>query len=88
MPMNAPTLEEYLIRIAEFGVRQVEKNLPRMGGSSATTLTLVREDEQGRRFVVPLGRISRDSIVSPQEVDSWCDLLQIPKIGYGAPEDY
>lgn len=87
MPMKAFTLDEYLVLIADFGVEQIEIQLPRMDGSSVTTLTLLNKDEQGQRFMVPLGRISRDSIVSPQEVNSWCERLRIPKIGYGTVED-
>lgn len=88
MPMRAPTVDQYLTRLAEHGVEVEEIELPRVGRPAIPVITLVREDENGSRYMVPLGDLTRDDIVSPQLVDSWCDQLAIPPVGYGDPADY
>ena len=84
--MHAYRVEDFIELLAEFGVEAMEMDLPLHDGRIVPTLTLIRQTEDGR-LTVPLGTLQRDQVVAPNVVDSWCDQLQVPRVGYGAIED-
>ena len=87
MPMHAYTVDSFLKKLADFGVEVEEIPLPLTDGRVVPTITLVRETPNGRRLMVPLGSLQPGDPVAPNVVDSWCDRLEVQRIGYGVIED-
>ena len=87
MPMHAPRVEHFLDMLAGLGVEVEVIDLPRLDGSTVPTITLIRETADGHRLMVPLGSLQSGDLVAPDVVNSWCDFLEVPRIGYGAIED-
>lgn len=83
--MHVFTVDYFLHLLAEQGVEVEEILLPRHDGSVVPTITLVRNSGSDQ-YMVPLGPLRREDLVTPQVVDSWCDQLQIPRVGYGVVE--